>query len=168
MLSGVTATLVKDINTIDSYPSELTPAGSNLFYTVEGSAAGGVALAVTTSAGTTHILQDFTPGQASSAMSYPSDPPTGPEDLTAVGNDVYFLASNGTASDVLWFSNGKSVQQVSFSDPNAPAATVVANLAAVGDSFYFTSEDPTDAAGRRDLPDGSLDHRARKQPAHPG
>src|SRR5271166_3656841 len=53
LLSTIAATPVKDINTVDSYPAELTPAGTNLFYTVDGSTAGGVELAVTTGGGGT-------------------------------------------------------------------------------------------------------------------
>ena len=138
---------MKDINTVDSYPAELTPAGTNLFYTVEGSEAGGVELAVTTAAGQTRLLQDFIPGEASSAASYPYDPPTGPEDSVAVGDSVYFLASNGTDHDVLWTSDGTTVSQVAFSDPSDSSATVVADMAAVGNSFFFTSADPVNSQG---------------------
>jgi ELWxxDGT repeat protein len=144
LLSTVAATLVNEINTVDAFPAELTPAGTNLFYTVEGSEPGGTELAVTTSGGTSRLLEDFVPGQATASASYPYDAPTGPEDLNAVGNSVYFLASDGTNHDVLWTSDGTTTRQVAFSDPTDSSATVVANMAAVGTSFFFTSADPLD------------------------
>ncbi len=147
LLSTIPATLVKDINTVDSYPAELTAAGTNLFYTVKGNGPTGVELAVTTSGGQTKLLEDFSPGQPSADPAYPYDPPTGPEDLMAVGDDVYFLASNGTSQDTLWSSDGTDVEQVSFSDPNDSSATVVSNLTALGSTLYFTSQDPGNPQG---------------------
>ncbi len=147
LLATIPATLVRDINTVDTYPAELTPAGTNLFYTVKGSGPTGVELAITTVGGGSRLLQDFTPGPPVADPSYPNDPPTGPEDLTAVGNSVYFLASSGTSQDTLWTSNGSSVTQVSFADPADSAATVVSNLVAVGNTLYFTAQDPGNAQG---------------------
>jgi ELWxxDGT repeat protein len=145
LLSTIPATLVRDINTVDSYPAELTPAGTNLFYTVDGSAATGIELAVTAAGGGTQLLKDFVPGQATANPSYPNDPPTGPENLTAVGNSVYFLASEGTSQDLLWTSDGTAVQPVSFSDPNQTQSTVVSGLTAVSDTLFFISRVPGSA-----------------------
>ena len=62
LLSLGSASLVKDINSVDVYPSQLTPAGTNLFYTLADSAGTGVELAVTTSSGGSTMLHDFTAG----------------------------------------------------------------------------------------------------------
>ena len=35
LLSGLTVQSIKDVNSVESYPADLTPAGSNLFYLVE-------------------------------------------------------------------------------------------------------------------------------------
>src|ERR1700679_3707349 len=48
LLSGQTVQLIKDINTVDSYPTEVTAAGSKLFYLVEDSTDSGEELEVST------------------------------------------------------------------------------------------------------------------------
>ena len=52
LLSGQTVQLIKDVNSVESYPAELTPAGSNLFYLVDDSSGTGVNLKVTNAGGT--------------------------------------------------------------------------------------------------------------------
>ena len=118
MLSTVAATLVKDINTVDcvSRPSSLRRART-CFTRSKGANQAASSWPSPQPPAPSRLLQDFIPGQATASASYPYDPPTGPEDLTAVGNSVYFLASNGTDHDVLWTSDGTTTSQVAFSDP---------------------------------------------------
>jgi hypothetical protein len=46
-----TVSLVTEINAVDLYPQDLTPAGTNLFYTIANSNNSGTELAVTSQAG---------------------------------------------------------------------------------------------------------------------
>ena len=50
LLSGRTVSLIKDVNAVETNPVNLTPAGSNLFYTVEDSTDTGANLMVTNAA----------------------------------------------------------------------------------------------------------------------
>ena len=54
LLSNVS--LVKDINSVDLYPQDLTPVGTNLFSTIFGGSNSGTRLAVTTATGITTEL----------------------------------------------------------------------------------------------------------------
>ncbi len=139
LLSNFDVSVVDNINTIDKYPSQLTPAGTNLFYTVADSANTGQELMVTTAGGTTTALADF------------STAGTVPTSLTAAGNDVYFLA--GSDQSVLWTSDGTSAgtKPIAFSDPGDADSTEVTALATTGSTLYFVSEDPTSSSYGDDL-----------------
>ncbi len=90
LLSGQTVQLIQDVNTVETHPSDLTPAGSNLFYQVEDSSGSGSELVVTNASGT-QVLKDF----GSSTISQP----------TGVGTRVFFLSGSAT-SPALWTSDG--------------------------------------------------------------
>ena len=130
--------LVDDINSVDLYPQHLTPAGTNLFYTIANSDNTGTLLAVTTSGGTTTELN--VAGLAD------------PTSLTAVANSVYFLVP-GKAGNALWESDGTTggTQEITFSDPNDASSTDVSDLTDVGDTLFFLSNDPTSPSYGDDL-----------------
>ncbi len=83
LLSGQTVSLIKDVNAVETDPVNLTPAGSNLFYTVEDSTDTGADLMVTNASGTQVLLDTGTPalkGSFANAIH-----------LTAAGNSVFFV-----------------------------------------------------------------------------
>lgn len=132
LLSGQTVQLIKDVNTVETYPSNLTPAGSNLFYEVEDSSGTGQELVATTSTGTT-VVHDF--GTSSSGYGY-SYSYSELNSFTAVGNSVYFLSAYDSTD--LWTSDGTSAgtSQVTIS---GSSGSYVENLTAVGNSLIFTT-----------------------------
>jgi ELWxxDGT repeat protein len=100
LLSTVSVEPIQDVKTVDLYPAQLTPAGSNLFYVVEDSSNDGEDLVVTNSSGT-QVVKDF-PDAATAGSSAPTD-------ITAFGNDVDFITSAGSSTaydNMLWQSDG--------------------------------------------------------------
>ncbi len=132
LLSSATAQLIKDVNAVPTFPSSLTPAGSNLFYLVEDSTDSGVDLEVTNPGGN-QLLMDF-PKNASGASGTPSE-------LTSVGNDLFFTtSSSGPAT--LWTSDGTSAGTVQVSIPN-PSVDYITSLSDVGNTLVFATESDT-------------------------
>ena len=137
LLSSQTVQLIKDVNAVDTYPSNLTAAGSNLFSLVEDSTNSGQELEATIASGTTTGLMDF-----------PSDSSTGPGSptrLTAVGNDLFFLTTAGSnstsSSSNLWHSDGttKGTDQVSFNSSNI---SNFQSLTALGNTLIVSLDAP--------------------------
>ncbi len=128
LLSSASAQLIADINAVPSYPSDLTPAGSNLFYLVEDSTDSGLDLEVTNSGGT-HLLMDF-PGGSTSTTGAPSQ-------LTAAGNDLYFT-TNGSGTDELWTSDGTTGGTVQVTVD--PSITSLGLLLTVGSTLVFSTQ----------------------------
>ncbi len=124
-MSNFNVSVVKNINTIDTYPSQLTAAGTNLFYTVADSTNSGQELVVTTAGGTPTELMDLADVGSLSQ-------------ITAVGNSAYAIAGGQ-----LWTSDGtvNGTQQITFSDPNDSYSTYVTDLASMGGKLYFVSDD---------------------------
>ena len=108
LLSGQTVQLIKDVNSVELYPSSLTPAGTNLFFEVEDSTHTGVELVVENSSGS-QVLVD-TGASSSPLYSY------GLSELTAVGNNLFFLAGGGDGNQ-LWTSDGTVAGTVQVSPP---------------------------------------------------
>ncbi len=132
LLSGQTVQLIKDVNEVPTYPADLTPAGSNLFYEVEDSTGKGVDLMVTNAGGTQVLME------TGSTSTY-----SGLTDLTAVGSNLYFLA-NGTKleggfSDIaqLWTSDGTVAGTVPVSPMPTGQEGLVSGLTAVGSAVVF-------------------------------
>ena len=88
-----------------------------------------------TEAGTV-MVKDISPGGDGSS----------PSQLTAVGDTLYFVASDGwwTSGMQLWKSDGTEAGTMKIEDENTPDWITLANLAAVGDTLYF------EGAGRND------------------
>ena len=83
LLSGQTVQLIKDVNAVETYPADLTPAGSNLFYKVEDSTDTGVDLMVTNAGGTQVLLDTGSSLDSFSSLT----------DFTAAGSNLFFLAN---------------------------------------------------------------------------
>lgn len=127
LLSSQTVQLIKDVNAVDTYPSNLTAAGTNLFSLVEDSTNSGQELEVTIASGTTIGLKDF-PSASSTG-------PGSPTQLTAVGNDLFFLTTAGSSStssssNILWTSDGTSTGTVPVTIPN-PNISYLSTLTAL-------------------------------------
>jgi ELWxxDGT repeat protein len=129
LLSSTTAQLINDVNAVPSFPSDLTPAGSNLFYLVEDSTDSGNNLEVTNASGT-QVLMDF-PSSSSGASGTPSD-------LTAIGNDVFFTTST-SSSATLWTSNGTVSGTVQVSVPNTSVESFEF-VSALGNTLVFATQ----------------------------
>ncbi len=117
LLSTVSVEPIQDVKTVDLYPAQLTPAGTNLFSVVEDSSNDGQDLVVTNSGGT-QVVKDF-PDAATSGSSAPTD-------ITAVGNDVDFITSAGNSTsydNVLWQSNGTAGGTTQVSIPGTTVST---------------------------------------------
>ena len=123
LLSGLTAQLIQDVNTVETYPSDLTPAGSNLFYQVEDSTGSGPELAVT-NAGGTQLLKDF----GSSTISQ----------LTGVGNRVFFL-SGSAFSPTLWSSDGTIGGTAQVNLPGTTPSSI-SGLTSLGSTVIFETQ----------------------------
>jgi ELWxxDGT repeat protein len=136
LLSNVS--LVDDINSVDLYPQQLTPAGTNLFYTIANSDNTGTLLAVTTSGG-------FNTELTVAGLANPTS-------LTAVGDCVYFLVP-GSAGNALWESDGTiaGTQEIAFADPNDASSTDVSDLTGVENRLFFLSGDPNSSSYGDDL-----------------
>jgi ELWxxDGT repeat protein len=126
LLSGQTVQLIKDVNAVESYPSNLTPVGSNLFYVAEDSTDNGPELAVTNAQGT-QVLKDF--GSGSMGYSYGSL-----SELTGVGGSLFFLSESG--SPQLWTSDGSTGGTAQITFP-AGSSTTIGDLTAVGSGLIF-------------------------------
>ncbi len=126
----LSATLIKDVNSVDAYPSNLMAAGTNLFYNVADIDGVHDDFMVTTSGGATTKL--------SSDVSFPGW-------AAAVGNSVLFTTYDPAGNTQgLWTSDGTvaGTKTVAFSDPAQTQSTEVENLVSTGDTFYFLSTVP--------------------------
>ena len=84
----------------------------------------------------TVMVKDINSGSGSSSPSY----------LTAVGNTLYFQASDGTNGAELWKSDGTASGTVMVKDINSGSgSSYPADLTAVGNTLYFqATTEPTD------------------------
>ena len=70
----------------------------------------------------------------------------GPDDLTAVGDTLFFTADDGIHGEELWKSDGTRAGTVLVKDirPGDYASTASGlDLTAVGDTLFFTADDGT-------------------------
>lgn len=134
LLSGLTVQLIDDVNTAESYPKDVTAAGSNLFFETEDPSGSGRDLVVMNASGTT-VLQDLS-GLSGYYSNY---------SLTAVGNSVFFTGSSGGQNSV-WTSDGTSAgtQPVSFT---SGTDTYIEGTASTGNAFLFVSTTYQESVG---------------------
>ncbi len=140
LLSGQAVQLVKDVNTIESHPSQLTPVGSNLFFVVQDGTGTGTELVVENASGT-QVLKDV-----SSTASYGGD---GISSLTAVGGSLFFTDSESTES-TLWTSDGTvaGTQQVTLTNAGSPTSQL-GSLFSLGNTLVFTTTSYSTATDHR-------------------
>ena len=80
------------------------------------------------------MVKDINSGSGSSSPSY----------LTAVGNTLYFEATDGTNGDELWKSDGTASGTVMVKDINSGSgSSSPSSLTAVGNTLYFEANDGT-------------------------
>ena len=79
------------------------------------------------------LIKDINSGSSSSSPAY----------LTAVGNTLYFQATDGTNGAELWKSDGTASGTVMVKDINSVSSSSPADLTAVGNTLYFQATDGT-------------------------
>jgi ELWxxDGT repeat protein len=139
---GTTAgtTLVKDINPGggSSYPSYFVNVNGTLFFTA-GDAVDGLQL----------WKSDGTPGgtvMISGANGVPSlnlgFPAQTIYDLTAVGNTLFFIATDGRHDFQLWKSDGTATGTARVTDANGVPSLDITSMTAMSGTLYFAAYDP--------------------------
>jgi ELWxxDGT repeat protein len=66
-----------------------------------------------------------------------------PQYLTAIGNTLYFQATDGTSGEELWKSDGTATGTVMLKDINGGDSSSPHHLTAVGNTLYFIANDGT-------------------------
>jgi ELWxxDGT repeat protein len=130
---GAPQLAVSDRPRFDAPVSAPTAAGDRLYFVVPDDYHSKFQILVSngTDAGTT-ILREFTKC---------------PNSLTAVGDDIYFSATEAETGAELWFSNGTSVGTYRVKDIiPGPKGSRPQELTAMGDTLYFTATDDDDNA----------------------
>ncbi len=133
--SGPT-TLVADVagGSAGSGPLDLTvlPGSAAALYTAETSGSGRELWRTDGTAAGTSMVRDVRAGPSSSR----------PEELTLVGDQVYFAASGDGAGRELWRSDGTAAGTVRVTDIDAGAGDAdPTELTAVGSTLFFVAED---------------------------
>lgn len=122
-----------------SYPSNLAAVGSTLYFNAF-DAINGTELWKSdgTEAGTV-MVKDINPGAGSSNVFGSALTPVG----VAVGDTLYFSASDGASGYELWKSNGTDAGTVRVKNinPGAGLSSFPSFLTAVGGTLYFTAND---------------------------
>src|SRR5262249_31526259 len=118
--------LVKDINSVELYPSNIINANGTAFYLTKDSFGNGIDLVATSASGTT-VLRDF-----------PQSPTSGmPTNLTAAGSRLYFSAQADDGSTDIWVSDGTVAGTTRI--VNVPSGDFLSQskpLGALGSSLY--------------------------------
>lgn len=134
--------LVKDIaeGPTNGMPRELTPLGSQLFFTAQNPESGLELWKTDGSRNGTVLVDDIAAGPVGSNVAQ----------LTPLGSEVFFVADDGTRGAELWKSNGSGggTSIVSELVEGAGDAAIM-DLTAVGSLLFFSAVDPSD--GGREL-----------------
>jgi ELWxxDGT repeat protein len=143
--TGINTTLLSDINpgNASSSPSFIIKTTNKIYFTAT-SAASGTELYVTDGTpGGTILLKDINPGAASSTI-------IAANAIIASGDNIYFLANNGTNGNELWYSDGTAVGTVSLGDIFPGAGTGFTNglsspfyMRGNGNELYFIANNQT-------------------------
>ncbi|WP_301337737.1 ELWxxDGT repeat protein, partial [Microcystis aeruginosa] len=146
--------LVKDINPgsnyggnyiflpFSSFPENLTAVGNTLFFTANDNVNGRELWKSDGTAAGTVLVKDIRPGSyAYGSYSYSSSP----DNLTAVGNTLFFTAFDDVNGRELWKSNGTAAGTVLVRDIRAGSfgsfGSYPSNLTALGNTLFFTAFD---------------------------
>ncbi|MFK8111730.1 MAG: ELWxxDGT repeat protein [Rubripirellula sp.] len=138
---GTTTSLVKDIvqSTASSEPSELTAVGSELFFSALDPVGSGREL--WSSDGTesgTSLVKDIRTGFDSYGAPLSGDP----QDLTAVGTQLYFSATNSLNDREVWSSDGSTSGTEQLKNINTGSQDAnIQQLVTVGSKLFFVADD---------------------------
>jgi ELWxxDGT repeat protein len=144
---GTTTSLVADINPnfisdipTGSSPQNLTVAGPTLYFTADDGSHGRELWK--TDGTTTSLVADINPNSISGIPASSS-----PQNLTAVGNILFFTADDGTNGTELWSTDGRTTALVkdinADSTAGVPNSSVPQDLTAAGPTLFFTADDGT-------------------------
>src|SRR5262245_1567194 len=142
--------LVKDIRPgnspygfpLSSSPSNLTAVGGQLFFSANDGTTGRELWKSDGTAAGTVLVKDIRPGS-----SYGSPASSSPDELTVVGDQLFFSANDGTNGEELWKSDGTPAGTVLVKDIRpgssygSPASSNPARLAAAGARLCFAAND---------------------------
>jgi len=136
--------LVKDINPggnymvpFGSFPENLTAVGNTLFFNADDGVNGEELWKSDGTEAGTVLVRDIRPGSYGS-YSYSSSP----DNLTAVGNTLFFTAFDDVNGEELWKSNGTAAGTVLVRDIRAGSfGSYPSNLTALGNTLFFTAFD---------------------------
>ena len=131
--SGATAATTGQVLPLPATAAALTPAGSNLFFT-DTSNAGNLWVSDGT-AGGTHVITSFNPTHSNTA--------TGPFNLAAVGNTLFFDAKDATHGIELWKSDGTAGGTVMVADINPSGDSYPIALTNDAGKLFFYANDGT-------------------------
>lgn len=126
--------LVQDINTSTaaSYPTDLTPAGENLFFVADDGIHGLDLWITDGTASGTRIVKDF----------QWTAPWFRPRELTAMGGLVYFSGADGAHGEELWVSDGTDAGTHLVADVNVgPASAIAWVMNVIGRTLFFVADD---------------------------
>src|SRR4029079_5473275 len=136
-----TPALIADLNPVgDSNPTSFAALGGLVYFAAASGSAVGEELWKTdgTSAGTA-LVADIYPGGGGFAPHSSS-----PRNLTAVGNTLFFSATDGSTGVELWKSDGTAAGTAQVKDIRLGAnGSDPARLTAVSNTLYFTATDAT-------------------------
>nr|NCR87403.1 hypothetical protein [Microcystis aeruginosa K13-05] len=130
--------LVKDIfpGSSSSNPSRLTAVGSTLFFNANDGVNGFELWKSDGTAAGTVLVKDIWPG---GGVPWGS---SNPDNLTAVGNTLFFTPTENNFDDELWKSDGTAAGTVLVKDIRPGGLrSEPRNLTAVGSTLYFTADD---------------------------
>ena len=121
-------------------PDQLTRVGNVIYFTAHDAHGEGVWRTNGTAKGTV-LVRDFNPGSASPVPIFLNS--TGPSNLTAAGNTLFFTADDGTHGVSLYKADAAGVHLLkSFHPDGAPGFVAPPmSLTVVGNTLFFTADD---------------------------
>ncbi len=121
--------LIKDINTADAFPSDLTVISGAIWYAARDVATGATAL--------------YRGGFVVKDISLAGSGVAGPSELTAIGARAFFVADDGVHGSELWTSDGTAAGTSLVRDLNPSGGSSPSNLVNLGGTLMFTASDGT-------------------------
>jgi ELWxxDGT repeat protein len=133
LLSGLTASLVKDINLIDASPSHLTALNGKLYFLTSSQAAGKESLWASdgTTSGTVELMSSSSFGYEKNGAAYSG---LNHIQFIADGGKVFFTAQDSKGTPALFSTDGTAAGTAEVTSLSAPAH----ELTAVGGKLFFT------------------------------